>query len=416
MEPRILHFVHHALPMQTGYTIRTQRIATNQQLAGCHVSVARDLFGASDGMASGTGDPCSTTRIDEIPYISPGTFRGRATRNRVAEFARLPGVRWVNATISLPGYVNCITRAVGRPDLVHAHSPHYTLRQGVKVARRLGIPVVAEVRGFWNLSMSAESGSRPDIERAIRPDARAASACDHVIAICDGIAEQLERAGIPSRSIDIVPNGVDTGRFQPKDASPDLRSALRLKDALVFGCATNVRRLEGIQTIIDAWPTIQKKLPNAVFLLVGDGDFRESLQHMVESRGFSGSWRFTGSVPYERTPDYYDLMDIYVLPRTPDPVCQIVTPLKLLEALSMALPVIVGDCAALRENVNNDVTGVLFPAADASALASACIRLGEQPALRRMLGNNARRWVMRNRDWTRVVDRYREIYERLPRR
>jgi glycosyltransferase involved in cell wall biosynthesis len=94
-------------------------------------------------------------------------------------------------------------------------------------------------------------------------------------------------------------------------------------------------------------------------------------------------------------------------------VCQLVTPLKPVEAMASGLPVVVSGVRALSEIVNDKVTGLVSPPLDATALADALQALLDDQPLRAELGANAREWVARDRTWAHNAARYREAYERL---
>jgi len=102
-----------------------------------------------------------------------------------------------------------------------------------------------------------------------------------------------------------------------------------------------------------------------------------------------------------------------VVPRTPDRVCQLVTPLKPVEAMASGLPVVVSGVKALGEVIQDTVTGLRFPPLNAQALADALQLLLGNPELRRELGASAREWVARDRTWEHNAARYRAAYARL---
>jgi glycosyltransferase involved in cell wall biosynthesis len=110
---------------------------------------------------------------------------------------------------------------------------------------------------------------------------------------------------------------------------------------------------------------------------------------------------------------YHAVLDAFVVPRTPDRVCQLVTPLKPIEAMASGLPVVVSGVRALSEIVNDKVTGLVSAPLDPAALADALSGLLDSPELRAELGANAREWVARDRTWAHNAARYREAYARL---
>jgi len=100
-------------------------------------------------------------------------------------------------------------------------------------------------------------------------------------------------------------------------------------------------------------------------------------------------------------------------PRTPDRVCQLVTPLKPVEAMASGLPVVVSAVNALSEIVSDKETGLTFPPLDAGALADQLQQVLDRQELRTRLGARAREWVARDRTWAHNAARYREAYRRL---
>ena len=111
---------------------------------------------------------------------------------------------------------------------------------------------------------------------------------------------------------------------------------------------------------------------------------------------------------------YHAVLDAFVVPRTPDRVCQLVTPLKPVEAMASGLPVVVSGVKALSEIVNDKVTGLAVGRRWTRPRSrTRCRRCSTAPELRAELGANAREWVARDRTWAHNAARYREAYERL---
>jgi glycosyltransferase involved in cell wall biosynthesis len=104
---------------------------------------------------------------------------------------------------------------------------------------------------------------------------------------------------------------------------------------------------------------------------------------------------------------------VFVIPRTDDRVCQLVTPLKPVEAMASGLCVVASDVRALREVVKHGSTGTLTLPHDPVALADCLEMLLYSPDVRRELGARAREWVAEDRTWARNAERYRLAYESL---
>ena len=110
---------------------------------------------------------------------------------------------------------------------------------------------------------------------------------------------------------------------------------------------------------------------------MGDGPERTALQRQAAELGLDAI--FTGRVPSAKVRDYHAVLDVFVVPRTPDRVCQLVTPLKPVEAMASGLPVVVSSVRALAEIVQDGETGLLFPPLDAGALADQLQAAARQP-------------------------------------
>ena len=118
-------------------------------------------------------------------------------------------------------------------------------------------------------------------------------------------------------------------------------------------------------------------------------------------------------MPAANVREFHALLDVFVVPRTPDRVCQLVTPLKPVEAMASGLCVLASDVRALAEIIKPDVTGALTIPQDPVALADSLELLVCSPDIRRKLGEGAREWVAADRTWAHNAVRYKDAYARL---
>lgn len=414
--PIVLHHVHIALPRQSGYTLRTHYIASSQLQRGHRVGVCVGLGSYAKAMRDVYGvEPC--TERDGVPYfwyapkIQPQT-RFYSVIQRLSEKA-VRDVARIRARTDMPRYADWLERNWFVPDVVHAHTPARTALAGWRMARKFKAAFIYEVRGFWFLSQATERGRQVDVDAAVAADVVAANKAHRVVAICQGIADVLVRNGVASSKISIVPNGVDAAAFAPADYDEELADQLGLKGRFVYGYATNVRRLEGVQDVVRAWPQIKKAVPEAVFLLIGDGDYMAPLRQLVRESGVQDDWKMVGRVPHSQVKSYYSLLDVFVVPRIAEPVCEIVTPLKPLEAMAMGIPVVASNVLALREMVADGRTGLVFNAGDPESLATVCIRIAADGDLRSAIQRSARDWVLAERDWRVIASYYHAVYQSM---
>ena len=122
---------------------------------------------------------------------------------------------------------------------------------------------------------------------------------------------------------------------------------------------------------------------------------------------------FAGKVDHSQIREYYSIMDLLVLPRIPSYVNEVVTPLKILEAMALGKTVLASDVGGITEIVENGRTGFLFKKCNVENFISKCTTLLEREPLRRKISTAARIWVEKNRDWQLVLKKYDKIYEHI---
>ena len=402
---RILHIVTDALPSTSaGYTVRTQEIAFAQRSIGMdpHV-VTRIGFPVTAGEIDGR----PLVAVDGVPYhrLLPWIMPGRA--DTIAETHLRDAARLV---------------ADLGPSVLHAASNYSNALIALALRDATGLPVVYEVRGFWEdtwLSRHAagagteglDSSDRYRLSRAL--ETHCMQSADLVVTLGEAMRDEITERGVPADKIVIVPNGVSDEFLKPlPDDHGKLRTDLGIKPGEhVVGLVSSLVAHEGIGTLLEAVKILNDRGIRTRALIVGDGPERGALQRQAAALGLDAI--FTGRVPMARVRDYHAVLDVFVVPRTRDRVCQLVTPLKPVEAMASGRAVVVSAVRALEEIVTDEVTGLLVPPQDAVALADRLQRLLSSPQLRKKLGRGAREWVARDRGWARGAERYRDVYARL---
>jgi glycosyltransferase involved in cell wall biosynthesis len=405
---RVLHIVTDALPSTSaGYTVRTQEIAIAQRAAGLdpHV-VTRIGFPVTAGSIDGR----HLVTVDGVPYhrLLPWIMPGRA--DTIA-------ARHLKAAAKL-------TREL-TPAVLHAASNYSNglIALALRDGEPAHLPVVYEVRGFWEDTwLSRHATSATDLKESDRYKRSRAletycmNAADLVVTLGEAMREEIIERGVDEDKIEIVPNGVSNAFLQPLPDATRLKHDLGIKDGEhVVGLVSSLVAHEGIGTLLEAVKILNDSGGDGGTrtraLIVGDGPERAALQRQAATLGLDAI--FTGRVPMARVRDYHAVLDVFVVPRTPDRVCQLVTPLKPVEAMASGLAVVVSAVRALGEIVHDKATGMLVPPQDPQALAQTLRQLLESPELRRKLGDAAREWVARDRTWEHNAARYREAYTRL---
>lgn len=134
-------------------------------------------------------------------------------------------------------------------------------------------------------------------------------------------------------------------------------------------------------------------------MFVGSGAAEPALRRAVAAAGLDQRTIFAGRVPREAAVLYHQALDVFVVPRKDLAVTRAVTPLKPVEAQASARAVVASDLPALREIVNDGVTGLLAPPDDPAGLTLVLERLVQDAGLRDRLGRAARDHVLAHRTW-----------------
>jgi glycosyltransferase involved in cell wall biosynthesis len=221
-------------------------------------------------------------------------------------------------------------------------------------------------------------------------------------------AALIER-GIEPGKIAVIPNAVDPTKFAEIGPAPAVRERFCRPDQLLVGYVSNVSRREGHDVLVRAVAKARATGLDLACLIVGDGREREGLEQLARELDVAGVVHFTGNVDHAEINDYYRAMDLFVVPRRSDYAADYVTPLKPFEAMALGIPMIVSDRPALQEIVGAD-RGVTFRSEDPDDLAARIGELARDRERRRVMAEEARRWVLAERTWTANADRYVELY------
>ena len=304
-----------------------------------------------------------------------------------------------------------------RPDQLHAHSPVLTALAALPVARRHALPLVYEIRAFWEDAAvgngaAREGSARYRLTRLL--ETYAARKADAVAVICEGLREDLVRRGIAPGKIIVAPNGVDMDLFgNPPAADVEFARSLGLEDADTVGFIGSFYDYEGLDDLIAAMPLLLESRPKAQLLLVGGGPMEAALKAQAAASPAADRIRFVGRVPHDEVERYYALIDILAYPRKAMRLTELVTPLKPLEAMAQRKLVVASNVGGHRELIEDEVTGTLFPAGDPAALADALARLFERRSDWDARRDLARRYVEKERNWSSNISRYAPVYQRL---
>jgi PEP-CTERM/exosortase A-associated glycosyltransferase len=395
---RILHILDHSLPLHSGYTFRTRAILKSQMAAGLEVRGITGARHTADGPDEETIEGLTFTRARGEPSGPPGVREWREIEMLRAGIERY-AQQW-------------------QPDVLHAHSPALCGMAGLRAARRLGIPLVYEIRAFWeDAAVGNGTGSANSLKYKLTRNLenRVVSGADAVFTISKAMRDDLAERGHDAGKIGLSPNGVDLSLFgDPPPRDDALGQEIGLNpDGAVIGFIGSFYDYEGLDDLIAALPKLRETQANAQLLLVGGGPMDEALRKQAAASPAADAIHFTGRVPHDQVERYYSLIDVLAYPRKLSRLTDLVTPLKPLEAMAQGRLVAASDVGGHRELMKDGVTGLLFKPDNPDACAKSISNLIAERSRWDSMKQAARAHIGDNHDWAQNVARYQAVYQTL---
>ena len=400
MTMKILHVLDHSLPLHSGYTFRSQSLFRAQRGMGFEPVIVTSPKHEADLK----GQAPRREEINGFTY-----YRSGAVRQFPVPFA---GEAWLMHVLSRRILE---VAKIEQPAIIHAHSPVLNAIPALWAGRKLGLPVVYEIRAFWedaavDHGTYAEGSWKYKLTQLI--ETMVCTRVDQVAILCDGLKQDLVRRNIPAQKITPVFNGVDVENFQSCPVDGDYQRQWNLAGKKVIGFIGSFYRYEGLDLLVKAFARIAKEDKDAVLLLVGGGEMEGELAQLIAGLELGKRVIMPGRIPHERVPGVYAMIDVLAYPRYSMRLTELVTPLKPLEAMAMGKALVASDVGGHKELIRHGQTGLLFKAGDEAALAGELKRLLKDGELRETLERQGREWVSRHHTWEKTTAVYRDIYAR----
>lgn len=377
----LLYVAASCLPCHiSGYTTRTHEIVCALKSSGADVRVL-----------TRPGYPWDRSDALHLPDIEFTTVDGVAY-----EHARHPSNRRFTALFAAQAAQVIAQRAVlHRVTGIHAASNHVNALPALVAARRLGIPFQYEMRGLWELTRASRM---PAFENShnynlgLELEGFVAAHADRVFVISEQLgAYAQERWGIPAERLHLLPNCVDAERIKPDP------SCAMLPDTI--GYAGSLIGYEGLDTLITAVGLCVRQGRSVQLHIMGDGEARPELEALTTSLGLREHVHFFGKLPPAEARTRIAQCALVCIPRKPYKVCEVVPPIKLVEAMALGKPVVVPDLPVFRDEVSQSLGALFFRSGDAEDLARVLTFVLPDAALLAELGASNRAYVMERRQW-----------------
>ena len=286
-----------------------------------------------------------------------------------------------------------------KPDVVIATSPQLLVGlSGWWLARLNGVPFVFEVRDLWPESLAAVGmgNEQSALHRGLTKVAEFLYRnCDRLVVVTPAFKEYLiKHSRVPEEKIVVVENGVDSNVFGRVAPNLGLRRELDAEGRFVVSYIGTIGAAHGLETLLEAASWVRERMPEVLFLIVGEGADKACVMSLAGSRRLSNV-RFLGQQPRETIPAYISASDACLVLLKKAELFKTVLPTKMLECMSCARPIILGVDGHARKVMEQANAGIFITPQDPTALVEAVMRLASDPALRESMGRNGRQHILR---------------------
>jgi len=349
---RVLYAVRHSYPFASnGYAVRTHGVARALVQSGCEVVVctAPGLPWNQPGQASRHWR--NHHRIDGVRYVHT-RFEPAAQEGAEARQQRLVDV-----------YAELIR--VFKPAAVMAASNWANALPPARAAQAAELPFFYEVRGFWELTRLAAEPAwaySSEYRQALSLEQGVARRAQRLFTLNRFMRDELMARGVSAERIALVPNGFD-GWVPAQTGADAVRTKLGISAKHVVGYIGSFNAYEGLEDLISAVAQVRTQGLDVALVLVGSSarmgmtqngspslcEAGQAYQALAERLGIAEHVHLPGRIEPAAVAGYYDLMDLVVIPRRPLPVCELVSPLKPLEAAAHDKRVLMSNVAPLAE-------------------------------------------------------------------
>jgi 1,2-diacylglycerol 3-alpha-glucosyltransferase len=295
-----------------------------------------------------------------------------------------------------------------RPDLVHSHHPHLLGNTAVRIASRLGCPLVFTHHTMYEHYLHyVPVGAIRLREFVIALVTGYCNLCDCVVAPSRSVASILRERGVQT-PIEIIPTGVETHQFEQGDG-PAFRRAHRIpRKAFVAGYVGRLAPEKNLSFLAEAVSTYMEQAPGGHFLVVGSGPWIREIRDLFAAAGQRKRLHLVGALEGQALVDAYHAMDIFVFAS-----CSETQGMVLTEAMAAGKPVVALDAPGVREVVVDRYNGRLLTSERTEDFAAALREIESACGQERQQLEQAARETAEQFSMDRCGRKLMNLYERL---
>ncbi len=393
---RVLYIINNSLPHSSnGYATRSHGVISGLQNAGLEL-VTFTRPGYPWDQMKGKFDPIR----DDINSVIYNRMRYPSLREFGMHNYLLPAAAAVERTILQQ-----------RPSVVMAASDYNNALPALIASRRLGVPFIYDVRGFWEItrgSREPDFSETTEFKSLVSLETATAQGADMVLTLNQGMRHMLVERGVDIGKIHLFPNSYAPEHFPVLTRDWFLAEKVGIPSGVpVIGYVGSFVDYEGLDDLVAAAALIKQEGLNFRLLIVGGDEsnsreisIKDMIRQSAEKLGLSNWLIMLGRVPFETVSAYYSLIDICPFPRKPWPVCELVSPIKTVEAMAMGKPLVLPNLTALAELGRDGETMLMYEKGNIKSLSQALAKLIVDTRLRNQMGKAGKVWAQNNLTWT----------------
>jgi len=335
----------------------------------------------------------------DITVIAP-RFEGKPHKIEGIKTIKLPILPIRFGDIYFSFKTKEIPNHVAEADLVFNQTIGPIGAKAINQAHKQNKPIINYVHSIdWELASRAIKHFKWPAEKYVKKRAQNLyNKCNLLLVPSKETQDILTAHNIKSKKT-IIEIGIDPEKFMPPASKAKAKKALKIPEKYtIIGFAGRIGREKDINTLAQAFLTINKKHPNTLLLIVGGGLLNEIPSHI----------KIIKTGPKENILPYLQAMDIYVLPSLTE-----TTSISTLEAMSTELAVIGTPVGIIRKHIKDRENGMIFPRGDVNMLIDKINTLLENPELVKKMGEKARETIKQTSQWEETASKIKRVLEKV---
>jgi glycosyltransferase involved in cell wall biosynthesis len=326
-------------------------------------------------------------------------------------FSRIAPLRYIHTIYQKPNILINLAKSE-QFDIIHAHDMSFLTQSAQKLSNKSNKPFVIElhlVRESYNSGIKGNIFAFYQVKIV-----RIFKSCNCIIALTQSLKNFITtHYKVQEDKIIVVPNGADINKFVPKEEykkkAEEIKDTLNLLDNVVM-YAGYMDKINGLTDIANVIPAIIRKRPDVSFIFIGHGPEEDKI--IALSKKYP-QVKFLPMVHYDEMPIYYQMCDLFVIPRPSTISAETVTPLKLLEVMAMEKPVLGSKVGGIAEVIRHGENGYLFEKGNMESFKRTLLELLDTDNTQ--IGRNARKTIVDNYTWDKSAKILQKVYEDLVR-